>query len=117
MEKGHGKGLFTILGPGTRFEGTIKVPHNLNIDGEFVGTIETSEVITIGPNGVVKADIKAKSAVVAGTIEGNLIVEDRVELYQKSSLTGDLRVKELIINEGAIFHGNCSMSTGKAEKV
>ena len=117
MEKGHGKGLFTILGPGTKFEGSISVPHNLNIDGEFIGKIETSELITVGTNGVVKADIRAKSAVVAGTIEGNLVVDDRVELYQTASLTGDMRVKELVISEGAVFHGNCSMGTGKTEKV
>ncbi len=117
MEKGHGKGLYTILGEGTKFEGSINVPHNVRIDGEFNGKIETSEVITIGPNGFVKADIKAKSAIVAGTIEGNVIVEDRVELEANSSLTGDLRVKDLVINEGAVFHGNCSMNSGDIEKV
>lgn len=117
MEKGHGKGLYTILGEGTSFEGSMTVPHNIRIDGSFKGKIETSEVITIGKSGIVNADIKAKSAIVGGRIIGNLKVEDRVELEEKSSLVGDLRAKDLIINEGAVFHGNCSMSNGDAEKV
>jgi len=117
MGKGHGKGLYTILGEGTSFEGSIVVPHNIIINGEFKGKIDTSELITIGPLGVVKADIKAKSAIVGGIVIGNLVVEDRVELENDSSLTGDLRVRDLIINEGAIFHGNCSMNGSDSEKV
>ncbi len=117
MEKGHGKGFITILGPGTKFEGMVSVPHNIRIEGTFKGKIETSEEISIGSTGVVNADIKAKSAVVGGQITGNLMVEDRIELEEKSSLIGDLRAKDLIINEGAVFHGNCSMTNGDTEKV
>ncbi len=117
MEKGLGKGSYTILGEGTVFEGSVIVPHNLRIEGSFKGRIETSEEIVIGGTGVVNADIKAKSAIVGGQITGNLMVEDRVELEQNSSLIGDLRAKDLVINEGAVFHGNCSMTNGDTEKV
>ncbi len=117
MEKGHGKGLYTILGEGTVFEGSISVPHNLRVEGAFKGRIETAEEIIIGVSGVVNADIKAKSAIVGGKIVGNLLVEDRVELQQDSSLIGDLRARDLIINEGAVFHGNCSMANTTEEKV
>ena len=104
MEKGHGKGLYTILGEGTVFEGSISVPHNLRVEGAFKGKIETAEEIIIGGSGVVNADIKAKSADVGGKIVGNLMVEDRVELQDKSSLIGDLKARELSINEGAVFN-------------
>lgn len=117
MEKGQGKGLYTILGEGTVFEGSISVPHNLRVEGAFKGKIETAEEIIIGGTGVVNADIKAKSAVVGGKIVGNLMVEDRVELQEKASLIGDLKARDLIINEGAVFHGNCSMASNTDEKV
>ncbi len=117
MEKGHSKGSYTILGEGTVFEGSIEVPHNLRVEGSLKGKIETSEELVVGSTGVVKADIKAKSAIVGGQVIGNLMVEDRVELEQNSSLIGDLRAKDLVINEGAVFHGNCSMANGDAEKV
>ena len=112
MDKSN-KGLYTIIGEGTTFEGSINVPHSVRIDGFFKGKIETTEVLTIGSSGVVEADIVAKSAVIGGKVIGNLTVHDRVELEVNSSLVGDLNTKDLIINEGAIFHGNCTMDKGK----
>lgn len=116
MDKGN-KGLYTIIGEGTIFEGTINVPHSIRIDGSFKGKIETTEVITVGNTGIVEADIIAKSAIIGGKVVGNLSVEDRVELEANSSLVGDLKTKDLIINEGAVFHGNCCMEKGKANLI
>lgn len=112
MEKSN-KGLYTIIGEGTTFEGSIVVPHSIRIDGSFKGKIDTSEVLTIGSSGIVEAEIIARSAVIGGKVIGNLSVQERVELEVNSSLIGDLNTKDLIINEGAVFHGNCTMEKGK----
>jgi cytoskeletal protein CcmA (bactofilin family) len=112
MEKGN-KGLYTILGEGSRFNGTLSVPHSLRIDGELKGKIETTETLTIGSLGVIEADIKARRAIFGGKVVGNVIAEERVELESKSSLVGDLKTRNLIINEGALFHGACSMEGGR----
>ncbi len=117
MGKGNGKGQFTVLGEGTVFEGTLTVPHDIRIDGKIKGKLETSEELTVGPSGLVEADVTAKSALVGGRIVGNVSVEDRVELQAKASLVGDIRARDLVINEGAVFHGNCAMDDGKAQKV
>ena len=103
------KGFFTMIGEGTVFEGVITVPHSVRIDGTLRGKIETVELITIGKNGIVEADIVAKSAIIAGKVNGNIIAEERVELEANATLIGDLRTKDLVINEGALFHGKCSM--------
>lgn len=116
MEKSH-KGLYTIFGEGTNFEGTVTIPHSVRIDGSFKGKIETSEILTIGHGGIVEADIIAKSAIIGGKVIGNITVEDRVELEANASLIGDLRTKDLVINEGAVFHGNCSMDKIKGDSV
>ena len=117
MSKSSNKGLLTMIGEGTSFEGTIVVPHSIRIDGTIKGKIETSETLTVGDTGVVDADIIAKSAIIAGKVVGNLSVEDRVELESQASLVGDLITRDLVINEGATFHGNCSMENGKNVKV
>lgn len=109
MEKKIDKSLITMLGPESVFEGTIRVPHTLRIDGVFKGKIETSGMLTIGNEGRIEATIIAKSAIIGGYVAGNIVVEERVVLESSSSLVGDLRTKDLIINEGAVFHGNCSM--------
>jgi cytoskeletal protein CcmA (bactofilin family) len=117
MDKGSSKGLYTMLGESTIFEGTITVPHSLRIDGRVKGRIEAGEVLTVGPTGVIEADIKAKSAIIGGKVTGNVMVDDRVELEAKASVIGDIRTRDLVINEGAVFQGNCSMDTGDTIKV
>jgi cytoskeletal protein CcmA (bactofilin family) len=113
MEKSNERGLLTIIGAGTTLEGTIVVPHSVRIDGTLKGKLETSETLTVGSTGTIEADIIAKSAIIGGNVRGNLTVDDRVELEANSSLIGDLKTRDLIINEGATFHGNCSMDVGK----
>ena len=117
MSKSSNKGLLTMIGEGTSLEGSIVVPHSIRIDGSLKGKIETSETLTVGENGVIEADIIAKSAIIAGKVVGNLSVEDRVELESQASFIGDLKTRDPIINEGATFHGNCSMDNGKNVKV
>ena len=117
MSKSSNKGLLTMIGEGTSLEGSIVVPHSIRIDGSLKGKIETSETLTVGENGVIEANIIAKSAIIAGKVVGNLSVEDRVELESQASFIGDLKTRDLVINEGATFHGNCSMDNGKNVKV
>jgi cytoskeletal protein CcmA (bactofilin family) len=109
MEKGKARGLYTMIGPGSVFEGTLSVPHSVRVDGTIKGRLQTEETLTVGPSGVVEADVVAQSAIVGGKVIGNLSVEDRVELEANSSLNGDLKTRELVINEGARFDGNCAM--------
>jgi cytoskeletal protein CcmA (bactofilin family) len=117
MEKSNSKGHVTMIDDAAVVEGNLIAPHSVRIDGKFKGTIETSELITIGSSGVVEADIKAKSAIIGGKVIGNVTVEDRVELESHASLIGDLCTRDLVINEGAVFHGSCAMEKSKGEKV
>jgi cytoskeletal protein CcmA (bactofilin family) len=116
MDKAR-KGDFTMIGEGSIFEGTISAPHYLRIDGTAKGKIETTDVLIVGSNGIIEADVRAKSAVIGGKVKGNMFVEDRVELQSKATLVGDLKTRDLVINEGCIFHGNCSMEGDKSVKV
>jgi cytoskeletal protein CcmA (bactofilin family) len=115
MDK-RSKGAYTLIGEGTVIKGEMSVPHAVRIDGTFEGTkFDTAEMLTIGATGTVEADeVTAKSAVVGGTLRGNLVVHDRVELEAKASLVGNLQARHIVINEGAEFRGNCSMDTGRA---
>ncbi len=117
MDKSNDKGLHTIMGEGTLLEGTLTVPHSVRVDGVLKGKLETTETLTVGTTGHIEADIIAKNAIIGGTVRGNLSVEDRVELEANASLIGDLKARDLIINEGATFHGNCAMDLGKNVKV
>ena len=109
MQKNASKGLYTMIGEGTVIEGSLIAPHGLRIDGSVNGKVQTNDVLTVGATGVIEAEVFAKSAVVGGKIRGNLQVEDRLELQSNASLIGNLSTRNLVIQEGAQFHGNCSM--------
>jgi cytoskeletal protein CcmA (bactofilin family) len=110
MGKEGVKGLHSFLGDGTVLEGSMKIPHDIRIDGTFKGKLETTETLTVGENGVIEADVIAKSAIVSGKIIGNVSVQDRVELDANAVLKGDLKTRDLVISEGATFQGNCMMN-------
>ena len=101
--------LGTIIGRGTKIEGTLTVEGSTRIDGTVTGKLISNDVITIGPNGLVKAEVKAKSIIVGGRVEGNLEAEEKIELQSKSELQGDLIAKSLLVEHGAVFHGNSNM--------
>lgn len=105
--------LYSFLGEGTVFEGTIMVPHDIRIDGHFKGKLDTQQELHIGENAVVEAQISARSAFIAGKVVGNITAAERVELDRNAVLKGDLKTRDLVINEGATFQGNCAMSAAE----
>jgi len=101
--------LGTIIGKGTNVEGTVNIEGATRIDGTVTGKLIANDTVTIGPTGVVKAEIRARSIVVGGRVEGNLIASEKVELQAKCELIGDITSKSLLVEHGAIFHGNSKM--------
>ncbi|HUU46221.1 MAG TPA: polymer-forming cytoskeletal protein [Acidobacteriota bacterium] len=118
--EGGGENMNTLIGKDTTISGTLDVSGTLRVDGVVKGEVNVSDTIAIGPSGRVDANVKTKNAVVSGSLKGNIHASERIELQAKANITGDLVTKSLIIEQGAIFHGNCKMSqtmTGTAQPV
>jgi cytoskeletal protein CcmA (bactofilin family) len=95
------------VGKGVSIVGQISSREDLIIDGEVDGTIEAVEhKVTIGPNGKVKAGIKAKDIVVIGAVQGNVEASDKMEIKKDARLVGDIRTARISIEDGAIFKGS-----------
>lgn len=101
----------TFISDGTQFLGDIKVEYDLRVEGYLKGTVEVGGMLVLGPTGKIEGEVSARSATIAGQIHGNIKGHDKIVLETKSVLVGDLQTRELVINEGAIFQGNCSMQT------
>jgi cytoskeletal protein CcmA (bactofilin family) len=99
----------TIIGKDTTISGTVEVTGTLRVDGVLKGDVNVSDTIAVGPTGTVEANVKTKNAVVSGAVKGNIHASERVELQAKANITGDLVTKSLVIEQGALFHGNCNM--------
>jgi len=98
----------TIIGKGTRLDGSLEVAQSLRIDGYFKGSIKASDTLIVGATGELSdVSISVKNAVIGGNIKGNITASSKITLESSSRLEGDLTAKLLIIEEGALFTGNC----------
>jgi cytoskeletal protein CcmA (bactofilin family) len=98
----------TIIGKGTKIEGTMDVAQSLRIDGSFKGSLNTSDTLIVGSTGeLIEVMLKVKNAIIGGVVKGTVTALNKVTLESTSRLEGDLTAKLLIIEEGALFTGNC----------
>jgi cytoskeletal protein CcmA (bactofilin family) len=102
----------TIIGKGATFDGLLEITGGLRVDGTVKGKISNADVILIGPTGTVDADIEAKECIVGGRVRGNIKAPDKVELQAKCQVEGDVVTYSLVVEQGAVFHGNCEMKKG-----
>lgn len=99
----------TIISGDTCFKGTITSQGTIRVDGQHEGEINTSGDLVVGENGHIQAQVKARNAIVAGVVNGNVDVSDKLELMPTAKLYGDIKVGTLTVNEGAVFRGACQM--------
>ncbi|MDP2984556.1 MAG: polymer-forming cytoskeletal protein [Candidatus Latescibacter sp.] len=117
MAKNEPEGAMnTIIGKGTKIEGNMEVAQSLRIDGVFKGSITTTDTLIVGSTGeLIDVTIKVKNAVIGGIIKGHLVASNKVTLESTSRLEGDLTAKLLVIEEGALFSGNCASGGDRGE--
>jgi len=99
----------TLVGAGSTINGDIVGNNSLLINGVVTGNVTTESTIRVGTTGVIKGNVKARSAIIGGVIEGDLDTEENTTLGSQSRLMGDLRTSKLKIEEGATFEGRCVM--------
>ena|ERR1700688_3040632 len=97
------------LDKGCRVSGKLSFDGPARIDGQVDGEIHAKESIVIGESAVVTAQIKAASVVVAGKISGDIVAAQRIEIRPSAKVLGNVTAPVLIIHEGALFEGHCSM--------
>lgn len=96
-----------MIGKSLKVKGTISGHEDLYVDGEIEGTIELEEnSLTVGPNGNVNADVKARDITVLGRLNGNVRAGERIEIRKTGSLEGDIATSRIVIEDGAIFRGS-----------
>jgi cytoskeletal protein CcmA (bactofilin family) len=109
--------LSTIVGKDSVFTGDMEVKGTLRIDGRIKGRIICDETVSVGATGEVEADIDAKMVIVAGTVIGNIRTSEKIEMQAKAKVLGDVSTKNIVIEQGAIFHGSCQMKGVKEGEI
>lgn len=104
----------SIIGQGSYFVGSFTINGTLTIDGKYEGKLLQVEKLVIGPNGKVKTDITANSIIIEGTVIGNINARNRVMLLPTAKIYGDISTPELVLQNGLLFDGHCTISSEKA---
>ena len=106
-------GLVGYLYKGSRVSGQLSFQGSARIDGSVEGDIQCQGTLTIGESAEVKAKISAKVVVIRGKVEGNVSAKEKIELVAPARLIGNIDSPKLIITEGVVFDGDCSMGVAK----
>jgi cytoskeletal protein CcmA (bactofilin family) len=101
------------LHKGSRITGQLAFEGSVRIDGSVEGEIRCLETLTIGEGAEVRARISSRVVIIRGKVEGNVTAKDKIELLAPGRLFGNVSTPRLIITEGVVFDGDCSMGAAK----
>jgi cytoskeletal protein CcmA (bactofilin family) len=106
------------IGKSVVIKGELNGSEDLTIDGTVEGKIELRQnVLTIGPNGKIKAQVFAKAIVVQGEVHGNITATEKVDIRESGSVDGDVVAPRVAISDGAHFRGSIDMQRGGGDAV
>ena len=98
------------IGKSVIIKGELNGSEDLTIEGQVEGKIELRQnVLTIGPNGKIKAQVFAKSVIILGEVTGNVTATEKVDIRDNGSVDGDITAPRVAIAEGAHFRGSIDM--------
>jgi cytoskeletal protein CcmA (bactofilin family) len=98
------------IGKSVVIKGELNGSEDLTIEGQVEGKIELRQnVLTIGPNGRIKAQIFAKAVIILGEVTGNVTATEKVDIRDNGSVDGDIAAPRVAIAEGAHFRGSIDM--------
>ena len=103
---GEGRAVVSI-GKSVVMKGELSGSEDLAVDGTVEGTIELRDnVLIIGPNGRVKAQVFAKAVIVSGTVNGDITASERIDIREEGSVDGNIVSPRVAIADGAHFRGS-----------
>ena len=102
--------LSGFVGHGTTLTGETEFHAMLRVDGHLVGTVTSDAgTLIIGTNGQVDANISVAAAMINGTVNGDVVASEKLQLGRTARVMGNIQSPRLIVEEGAILEGSCSM--------
>ena len=105
----------STIGESSFFAGRFAVKGSLKVDGRFEGEVLLVDQLHIGPKAKVKTSINATSVVIEGIVIGDVSATRRILLLSTARVLGDVKTPELIIQDGVVLEGRCTISHFKID--
>ena len=105
------------IGQGTNIEGHIKTDGDIRIDGKVNGNVMTKGRLVLGPTSEVIGDIMCMNGNIDGFVRGNIQVSDVLKITKTANIDGNITVKKLIVEEGAIIQAKVAMTNNATNAV
>lgn len=102
--------LNSLIGEGSEFRGEFKVKDLIRIDGYFKGNLITEGKVLVGKSGLVDTDIRAGIVVVGGEVRGSIHATERITLLSTGRVYGDVVTKSLVVEDGTVLEGRCTIN-------
>jgi cytoskeletal protein CcmA (bactofilin family) len=102
----------TVVLPGTSISGRLSFNLPVKIDSRFTGEVKASELLVVGPNAQVKANISARHLQIEGTLVGRVSVAGWIEILPGGHFEGEIESGQLRVYPGAVFEGKGNMVRG-----
>jgi cytoskeletal protein CcmA (bactofilin family) len=109
--------LMAHLGRGSRVSGKLAFDGAVRVDGQVEGEISAQNTLVVGEHAVVTAQISGSTVIIRGKVTGDINAKKRVEIHAPGKLFGNIVTPSLVIHDGVMFEGHCSMGGGADSRV
>lgn len=103
----------SLIGQDAVFEGSLHAKETTRVDGLIKGDVTIDEVLILGVSGRIVGNVNAATIMVGGQVEGDLYAKEKIIISATGKVNGNLHTKKLIVDENAVFHGQCFMEEEK----
>jgi cytoskeletal protein CcmA (bactofilin family) len=115
-KKKEAEEIKAFLGQGAEFEGKLIFNGSVRIDGKFQGQIFGQGSLVVGQGALVKANIAVKSVYISGDVQGDIEVNEKMNIHSTGRFSGNVRTPVFIMEEGAFFDGRSFMADVSQKK-
>ncbi len=98
---------------GTMVEGTVTSDSDIRVDGVIKGKLICKAKVIIGSSGSIEGEVKCRSAVIEGSFNGSIVVEELLNIRESAKISGEIATNKLIVQSGAVFNVSCNMGGKK----
>lgn len=106
----------TLIGEGTKLQGKVEGKGSIKIDGTIEGDIILNGNIILGEKGNINGNVICDNIYISGKINGNISCKEQLRITNTGKLFGDIEVNNFVVDENAIFEGNCKMNNNSVNR-